>query len=586
MTRLLERLSAYIHSDELTDEQRAICRESGSFVVRACPGSGKTRTVGTRLAWRMAHWNRRRSGIAALSFTNVAWQEIGHYMHDTLGFPSSPPHPHFLGTIDSFVNSFILSPFGHVVMKCSRKPEVVHPASALHSFVQGFKQRSLGPCMKTGCKPTSFAIAPNGGLEWCGERRQPACNRDHCGEMKRVMVQAGYALPTDAMYWGMKVVSDHPGVARILAMRFPEIIIDEAQDTTDIQYEILMQLWQGGSHVIMVGDPDQSIFEFSGGRPDRFLAFETACNKTLQLSKNFRSSRKICEATCLFSRENSRALESAGPWRDFPAKPSLLRYDPKQPTQVMDRYLEFLEAWALDAVGAAVLCWRHNLLRSLTGDGDLEWPKGVTNLAKILARAATYRDNLELVRSHELAMGALSEILLSTTLSRRELREKDCLRPWKRLSYSLLVQLPSSKTPLAEWGPKARVAVEHFLAEYELPAGIGLAQNLRRVNHQLGSAEVSAFVRARFTNQGVTFKVIHQAKGETYDAVMVVAGSGTKRRPGDLSQWLNSNGNFEAERRVGYVAVTRPRRLLVLAVPTDTPDHLVEQLRPYYDISP
>ena len=112
MATLLERLTSHISGNELTDQQRAICKESGSFVVQACPGSGKTRTVGTRLAWRIANWNSRRSGIAALSFTNVAWQEIGKYLHDTLALPTSPPHPHFLGTIDSFVNRFILAPFG------------------------------------------------------------------------------------------------------------------------------------------------------------------------------------------------------------------------------------------------------------------------------------------------------------------------------------------------------------------------------------------------------------------------------------------------------------------------------------------
>ena len=61
----------------LSDSQREIVfNKSGKFVVRACPGSGKTFCVGARLARLVHEWKNRHEGIAVLSFTNVAWQEI------------------------------------------------------------------------------------------------------------------------------------------------------------------------------------------------------------------------------------------------------------------------------------------------------------------------------------------------------------------------------------------------------------------------------------------------------------------------------------------------------------------------------
>ncbi|MEX1014783.1 MAG: UvrD-helicase domain-containing protein, partial [Candidatus Paceibacterota bacterium] len=63
--------------DSLSDQQREIVFEKeGKLVVRACPGSGKTYSEAERLARLMNEWNLSHQGIAALSFTNVAWQEV------------------------------------------------------------------------------------------------------------------------------------------------------------------------------------------------------------------------------------------------------------------------------------------------------------------------------------------------------------------------------------------------------------------------------------------------------------------------------------------------------------------------------
>ena len=254
-------------------------------------------------------------------------------------------------------------------MNCDRQPEVVHPVSPLHSFVQSMQRAGLGHCFQAGCNPTSFSYSSGGELEWCGQKRQPNCAQRNCGLMKETMVRAGYALPTDAMYWGMKAVCDVRGVAEILVDRFPEIIVDEAQDTTDIQFEILKGLWREGCNMVLVGDPDQSIFEFSGGRPDRFIAFEKECKKSFQLSKNFRSSQKICKATRIFSRALAGSVEACGPDRDFPAKPVVLKYDHKKPAGLVDNYLGILSDWAIGPDGAVVLCRTHKLLGLLSGRG-------------------------------------------------------------------------------------------------------------------------------------------------------------------------------------------------------------------------
>ena len=63
--------------ETLSNKQREIVFDkTGKFVVRACPGSGKTFCVSARLSRLILGWEKDYEGIAALSFTNVAWQEI------------------------------------------------------------------------------------------------------------------------------------------------------------------------------------------------------------------------------------------------------------------------------------------------------------------------------------------------------------------------------------------------------------------------------------------------------------------------------------------------------------------------------
>ena len=99
----------------VSDEQREAIEQHGKFVLLACPGSGKTFTVAHRLAKRLKEQNFSHAGIATLSFTNVAHEEISQQLQE-LGCPAVPPYPHFLGTIDHFINTWIFLPFGHLVM--------------------------------------------------------------------------------------------------------------------------------------------------------------------------------------------------------------------------------------------------------------------------------------------------------------------------------------------------------------------------------------------------------------------------------------------------------------------------------------
>ena len=111
---------------QLSAQQQAVvdCNEPRS-VVKACPGSGKTFSVAARMA-RLLRENSlsRHQGIAAVSFTNTACDVIKKELKDTFGYPNVS-YPSFIGTIDSFINTYIFLPYAHLVMECDCRPEIV-----------------------------------------------------------------------------------------------------------------------------------------------------------------------------------------------------------------------------------------------------------------------------------------------------------------------------------------------------------------------------------------------------------------------------------------------------------------------------
>jgi ATP-dependent exoDNAse (exonuclease V) beta subunit len=91
------------------------------------------------------------------------------------------------------------------------------------------------------------------------------------------------------------LLATNENVRRGYAERFRHILLDEAQDTDDLQYEIIQRLHNGGDSLFIVGDPKQAIYEFRGANPDVFegAVSRTPVEQRLELPENFRSRPEI-----------------------------------------------------------------------------------------------------------------------------------------------------------------------------------------------------------------------------------------------------------------------------------------------------
>src|SRR4029077_9903543 len=95
----------------------------------------------------------------------------------------------------------------------------------------------------------------------------------------------------------VNVLANEPSVRERLAKRVRHVIVDEYQDVNPIQEAIVWLLYNLGAHICVVGDDDQTIYQWHGSNVQGILTFRKRYPKVTQvkLEENFRSSQGIVE---------------------------------------------------------------------------------------------------------------------------------------------------------------------------------------------------------------------------------------------------------------------------------------------------
>lgn len=318
---------------EFTTEQSRFLESEGKVVLHACPGSGKTTVVAKKVINYLQNWNRPHQGIAVLSFTNVASNEIERQAVEMLPKGFSIEVPHFVGTLDSFIDNYIFLRFGYLFLKSPKRPILTSP-DIVNSYrywrkdcyikclsnIGDFRWESSGKLTKNGNEITCSGNGPYG---------------PPCFQFKTSLLRKGLFLQDEVSGLACLLLKKHPEIAKCIASRFPIIILDEAQDASQEQMELLDYLCSAGlESIYIVGDPDQSIYEWRNASPKSFLEkMRDTKWQQLALTKNFRSSQLICNATFVFSDiyKNKKANEASGLFADYNQKPILFYTGKIQP---------------------------------------------------------------------------------------------------------------------------------------------------------------------------------------------------------------------------------------------------------------
>lgn len=556
--------------ESLSDIQKTIVFDKeGKFVVRACPGSGKTYSVAARLARLIREWDKRNQGIAAISFTNAAWQEIKLQLETHFGIATSIGYPHFLGTIDSFINNYIFLAFGHLVMGCNNRPVLVGEPYGTwrgkyeYDYDQYFDSISFDLNGKLyAFDPGRFKFA-----KWSTTKHY-----DNLKNSKNRIIRKGYANQADADYYAMKIVEQFPQVAKALAYRFPMLIIDEAQDTSEIQMRVIEALIVNGlNDVVLVGDPDQAIFEWNEANPKIFKSkYNEWKNNSIILNENRRSSQNICDFTCKLSSlpETSRAITEEV--RDYHFTPMVITFDLSNINATIEYFTALCEenGIGVNKRDVAVIYRSKDIYKLITGiepiSGD-PWRAGDYH-TNDFAKGKYLYDGKEIKKGFQLIERAYIKIMTGNTVCTSmdiEKRINDVgFTTHRKEVYKVFSLLPETTCSIVEWVNRTN---ERF-ALSDIKLSLSISDSMSDVSFEQLFREEKEALQHREYRLGT----VHSVKGETFEAVLLFLKTyirGKQKYKHLIDRGVSVKENEAL--RIVYVGLTRPRKLLVLAVPDD-----------------
>ncbi|GAB2755342.1 UvrD-helicase domain-containing protein [Streptomyces bullii] len=253
-------------------EQWDFIQSAESLDLQAAPGSGKTSLIGLKLALLGQGWASPTRGICVLSHTNTAKDEITHRLAVTPAGRRLLHYPHFIGTIQAFTNTFLALPAlrsqGTEVQtvddqayanEALRLPER-HPQFRKLNTALG--HRTNGPALVAEARYVCdagdlIATGPDGTPPF----KASSDSGKQFAALKETLRERGVLRYHDMFAIAEHHLFHHPQLALAAAHRFPFVLLDEMQDTSDLQQRLLDKVFGSPSTVVQrVGDVNQRIF--------------------------------------------------------------------------------------------------------------------------------------------------------------------------------------------------------------------------------------------------------------------------------------------------------------------------------------
>ena len=281
------------------DQRRAVEHEGGPLLVVAGAGSGKTKVLTSRIGHLVARGVVEPEGVLAITFTNKAAREMKERLASSLGGAAS----------DMWVSTFhsacvrMLRPYADRVGltrrftilsedDCRRLLRDIAddldidvklmPASGTKAAISAAKNRLVDP--------RQASLESN-------DARSNAHARAYAEYQKR-MAASDYVDFDDLLVHVVTLLTRHDDVLEHYRARFPQVLVDEYQDTNRAQSVIVEQLASGHRNLCCVGDGDQSIYAFRAADVGNILHFTRTFPDatTVVLEQNYRSTGTILDA--------------------------------------------------------------------------------------------------------------------------------------------------------------------------------------------------------------------------------------------------------------------------------------------------
>ena len=286
------------------DQRRAVTCAPSATIVHAGAGSGKTRVLTHRIAWRIADGSADSSRVLAITFTREAAAEmrrrlrtLGVTRHDRAGDSDQPT----IGTFHSVALALLRRRASDT---SAQVPAIVGNRVALLDQAMG--ENSLGRQSAAVLAEIDWAhariVAPERyEIEVRRTARnvplEPARVAAAYNAYEQLKRKRGLADLDDLISLATRAINDRPDFAAATRFRFRHLFVDEAQDMNPLQYAFFEALRGNRDDVFIVGDPLQAIYGWNGADPMLFRSLPDALNQptVLSLPNNYRCTPQVLD---------------------------------------------------------------------------------------------------------------------------------------------------------------------------------------------------------------------------------------------------------------------------------------------------
>ncbi len=291
----------------------AVQSVEGPVLLLAVPGSGKTTVLVTRLGYMIYCKKIAPENILTLTYTVAATRDMAERFEKYFGAELRERLE--FRTING-VCARIIQYFGQLIGKDSF--QLVTEENTTAGMVSLIFQQVEGIYPTEGdikdirsrityIKNMMLSAEQISKLEEEADFQLSKIYKMYCEEMRK----QGLMDYDDQMIYAWNILRRSPETLQYFQSRYQYICVDEAQDTSKIQHEIISLLAGGRENLFMVGDEDQSIYGFRAAYPKAMLSFEKnhPGAKVLLMEENFRSNARIVEAADRFIQKNTMRHE-------------------------------------------------------------------------------------------------------------------------------------------------------------------------------------------------------------------------------------------------------------------------------------
>ena len=596
-------------------QREAVLANDGPVLILAGAGSGKTRTITHKIAWLVEREGFKPWELLAVTFTNRAAREMRERCEELIGEARAKDlwlgtfhrigvrllrrHGDLLGVPKNFVI------YDQDDQKAMLKRSIADLGVPKDRFdvrsVQGF----VNTCKQKNLSPADAAEEPG--------RRHDDPYVEIYKKYDDRMREANACDFGDLLMLPLRLMTELPMVADEYRERWRYILVDEFQDTNQVQYDLLKAVVNDQHRICVVGDDDQSIYRWRGAEVANILGFDGDFEDTtvIRLEQNYRSSAHILQvAGALIEVNTGRHPKSLWTERDGGELVKLHRApsDTDEAAWVA-RHVEKLKRD--HRLGEMAILYRTHAQSRVLEDAmrrrnidyqvvgglrfyDRAEVKDVLGYLKAILNPADVISMSRIINTPPRSIGAKTIEQLHTQAADRDTtfweavqacaekgstRQKNTLTPFVALMRELMT-LAADHSALAV--AQAVIEKTHYLERLKAEGSVESQARIENVNELLNAIQEFAETTGEVSLDGYLEQVAlvangdetdsrterlvmmtaHTAKGLEFDVVFV-----TGLEKGLVPHFNSSDDDdaVEEERRLLYVAMTRARHHLHLS---------------------